>query len=106
MTANNKGHAAGNDVTQNDRSSDYNAGEKDATERLFDALERLLGRPARTVDMHFSYLSPATTGPFRVIAGPVRVETGSVLSTVELIDLGREGRQCAVGTANAVAIEP
>ncbi len=69
------------------------------------AAERLLGGPARTVDMHFSYLSPATTGPFRVVAGPVRVEATSVLSTVELIDLGRDGRQCAVGTAMAVLIE-
>lgn len=67
--------------------------------------ERLLGRPARTVDMHFSYLSPATKGPFRVIAGPVRVESSSVLSTVELVDLGRDARQCALGTATAVAIE-
>ncbi len=69
------------------------------------AAERLLGRPARTVDMHFSYLAPATTGPFRVIAGPVRIEEHAVLSTVELVDLGREGRQCAVGTASAVAID-
>jgi 1,4-dihydroxy-2-naphthoyl-CoA hydrolase len=69
------------------------------------AAERALGRPARTVDLHFSYLSPATTGPFRVVAGPVRVEAGSVLSTVELVDLGRDGRQCAVGTAAAVVID-
>ena len=69
------------------------------------AAERLLGAPSRTMDMHFSYLSPATTGPFRVVAGPVRVEADSVLSTVELIDLGRDARQCAVGTATAVRIE-
>lgn len=67
--------------------------------------ERLLGVPTRTVDLHFSYLAPATTGPFRVHAQPVRVEEASVLSTVELVDLGRDGRQCAVGTARVVPLD-
>jgi uncharacterized protein (TIGR00369 family) len=67
--------------------------------------ERALGRPARTMDLHYSYLAPATDGPFRVHAVPVRVEADSVLCTVELVDRGREGRQCAVGTARAVAFD-
>ena len=66
--------------------------------------ERVLQVPTRTVDLHFSYLAPATTGPFRAQAQPLRVEDTGVLSTVELIDLGRDGRQCAVGTARAVPI--
>lgn len=64
--------------------------------------ERILGSPCRTVDLHFSYLAPATTGPFRVVAQPLRVEATSVLSTVELVDLGNDGRQCAIGTARAI----
>lgn len=67
--------------------------------------ERQLGRPTRTVDMHFSYLAPATTGPFRVTAQPLRIEANSVLSHVELLDRGNEGRQCVVGTALAVPID-
>jgi acyl-coenzyme A thioesterase PaaI-like protein len=67
--------------------------------------ERELGRPARTLDLHYSYLAPATDGPFRVHAVPVRAEADSVLCTVELSDAGRDGRQCAVGTARAVAFD-
>jgi acyl-coenzyme A thioesterase PaaI-like protein len=67
--------------------------------------ERVLGQPGRTMDLHFSYLAPATEGPFRVHATPVRVEADAVLCTVELSDLGRDGRQCAVGTARAVRID-
>ena len=67
--------------------------------------ERQLQVPSRTVDLHFSYLAPAITGPFRVSAVPLRVEAGSVLSTVELLDLGHDGRQCVVGTARAVPTE-
>jgi uncharacterized protein (TIGR00369 family) len=67
--------------------------------------ERQVGRAARTMDLHYSYLAPATEGPFRVTAEPVRVETGAVLSTVSLVDLGRDGRTCAVGTARAMAID-
>ena len=70
------------------------------------AAERILGHPARTLDLHFSYLAPATTGPFRVEATPLRVEETSVLSTVELVDLGNDGRQCAIGTGRAVPIGP
>lgn len=66
--------------------------------------ERELGGPARTVDLHYSYLAPATDGPFRVQATTLRVEPDAVLATVELIDLGRDARQCAVGTARAVRI--
>jgi uncharacterized protein (TIGR00369 family) len=67
---------------------------------------RILGQPARTMDLHYSYLAPATDGPFRVRAVPVRIEADAVLGTVELTDIGRDGRQCAVGTARAVRIEP
>jgi acyl-coenzyme A thioesterase PaaI-like protein len=67
--------------------------------------ERQLHRPTRTVDMHFSYLAPATTGPFRVTAVPLRIDAASVLSHVELRDRGNEGRQCVVGTALAVTID-
>jgi uncharacterized protein (TIGR00369 family) len=67
--------------------------------------ERELGSAARTMDLHYSYLAPATDGPFRVHAVPVRVEAGAVLCTVELADAGRDGRQCAVGTARAVTID-
>ena len=67
------------------------------------AAERLLGAPASTVDLHFSYLAQAVEGPFRVVAEPVRVEGGAVLSTVELIDTARD-RRCAVGTGRAEAI--
>lgn len=70
------------------------------------AAERALGGPARTMDLHFSYLAPATTGPFRVTAEPLRRGGGRVLSAVALVDLGREGRTCALGTASAVAITP
>lgn len=66
--------------------------------------ERALHGPCRTVDLHFSYLAQAVGGPFRVVGTPVRVEAGSVLSAVELFDLGRRERLCAVGTARAVAI--
>jgi uncharacterized protein (TIGR00369 family) len=66
--------------------------------------ERVLGRPARTLDMHFSYLAQATEGPFRVTAQPVRAEAEAVLARVELADAGKDGRVCAVGTARAVAI--
>jgi uncharacterized protein (TIGR00369 family) len=68
--------------------------------------ERALGGPARTLDLHFSYLAPATTGPFQVTAEPLRVGAGSVLSSVSLVDAGRDGRTCALGTASAVAIAP
>lgn len=68
--------------------------------------ERALGGAARTMDLHFSYLAPATEGPFRVAAVPVRVDADAVLCTVELTDAGRDGRQCAVGTAQAVRIGP
>jgi uncharacterized protein (TIGR00369 family) len=68
------------------------------------AAERILDEPCRTVDLHFSYLAPATTGPFRVVAQPLRVEATSVLSTVELLDTGNDGRQCAVGTARAIPV--
>ena len=70
------------------------------------AAERILGVPCRTVDLHFSSLAPATTGPFRVVAQPLRVEETSVLSTVELLDNGNDGRQCAVGTARAIPAGP
>jgi uncharacterized protein (TIGR00369 family) len=66
--------------------------------------QRELGVPCRTVDLHFSYLAPATTGPFRASAAPLRIEPGSVLSTVELLDHGNDNRQCVVGTARAVPI--
>jgi uncharacterized protein (TIGR00369 family) len=66
--------------------------------------ERNLGRPARTLDLHYSYLAPATDGPFRAHAVPLRVERDAVLCTVELTDRGREGRQCAIGTARAVVL--
>ena len=69
------------------------------------ACERHHRAPARTVDLHFSYLAQAIGGPFRVVAQPVRVEAGSVLSTVELFDLGRNNRLCAVGTARAMVID-
>ena len=66
--------------------------------------QRQLGVGTRTVDLHFSYLAPATDGPFRVVASPMRIEPDAVLSMVELLDLGRDARQCAVGTARAVSI--
>jgi uncharacterized protein (TIGR00369 family) len=69
------------------------------------AAERELGVPCRTVDLHFSYLAPATTGPFRAVAVPLRIEPGSVLSMVELLDRGNDNRQCVIGTARAVPID-
>ena len=66
--------------------------------------QRQLGVGTRTVDLHFSYLAPATDGPFRVVASPMRIEPDAVLTMVELLDLGRDARQCAVGTARAVSI--
>jgi uncharacterized protein (TIGR00369 family) len=68
------------------------------------AAERELAVPCRTVDLHFSYLAPATTGPFRAVAAVLRIEPGSVLSTVELLDRGNDNRQCVIGTARAVPI--
>lgn len=65
--------------------------------------ERAVGRAARTMDLHFSYLYPATVGPFRVAAEPLRFEPDAVVCTVALADSGRDGRTCAVGTARAVA---
>lgn len=67
--------------------------------------DRLLGRPTRTVDLHFSYLAQATTGPFQVRAEPLR-SGGEVLARVELLDRGNDDRVCAVGTARAVPIAP
>ncbi len=69
------------------------------------AAERLLGRPARSVDLHFSYIAQARVSPFRVRAEPVRVEERGVLSRVELVDTGQDDRVAAVGTALAVPIE-
>ena len=64
--------------------------------------ERTFQAPACVRDLHFSYLAPATTGPFRVAAAPIRAGTEGVVVQVELIDLGRDNRRCAVGTAHAV----
>ncbi len=69
------------------------------------AAERALGRPARTVDLHFSYIAQARVSPFRVSAEPLRVDPGGVLSRVQLVDTGQENRVAAVGTAYAVGIE-
>ena len=63
--------------------------------------ERTFATGTHVTDLHFSYLAPATTGPFRVIATPIRIGATTVLAQVELIDLGRDNRRCAVGTAQA-----
>ncbi len=69
------------------------------------AAERALGRPARSIDLHFSYIAQARVGPFRVTAEPVRIDEDGVLCRVQLIDTGQDDRVAAVGTAFAVPIE-
>lgn len=69
------------------------------------AAERALGRPARSVDLHFSYIAQARAGPFRVAAEPIRIDERGVLCRVQLTDTGQDDRVAAVGTVLAVPIE-
>jgi uncharacterized protein (TIGR00369 family) len=67
--------------------------------------ERAWGRPARTLDLHFSYAAQARNGPFRVRADPIRVDGTTITSRVQLTDAGLDDRLAAVGTATAHLIE-
>ncbi|MBV1906473.1 MAG: hypothetical protein KUG75_10375 [Pseudomonadales bacterium] len=104
--------------------SDHNAFELDHHERIYNsfgsiqggamatllergaayAAERVLGCPARTIDLHFAYTAQARIGPFRVQAEVIREDKSGILSRIELIDTGLDNRVSAVATALAVAI--
>ena len=67
--------------------------------------QRVLGRPARSTDLHFQYLAQARVGPFRLTTEVIRADDRSVLSLVELVDVGQDLRLAAVGTTLAVPID-
>ncbi len=69
------------------------------------AAERSYGRPARTVDLHFSYIAQARVSPFRVEAETLRSDSHGTLCRVQLVDRGQEERVAAVGTTLAVPID-
>ncbi len=69
------------------------------------AAERVFGRPARTLDLHFAYTAQAKVSPFRVTADIVRADADSALSRVQLVDTGQDDRIAAIGTALAVPID-
>lgn len=68
------------------------------------AAEGALEAPARTVDLHFSYLAQARVGPFRMEAEVLRRDSAGVLSRITLVDRGQSDRLVAVATAQSVAI--
>lgn len=67
------------------------------------AAERVLGRPARALDIHLHYLGQSTTGPFRVDGTVLRVEGDSVTTQVTVTD-AKDSRLLDIGTTTAVAL--
>lgn len=61
-------------------------------------------KPARTIDIHFSYTAQAREGPFRIEAEVIRGGERDILCRVQLSDLGLGGRIAAIGTGLAVPI--
>jgi len=54
------------------------------------------GKPGQTRDLVINYMSPGITGPFQTMAEVLRMDHGSVLTRVRVIDQGNKHRLMAV----------
>lgn len=68
------------------------------------AIERRFGSPGRVTDLHVYYLGQTRAGPFRVEAGVLRADPGSLTSDVSILDIGNDDQLLDLATASAVPI--
>ncbi len=68
------------------------------------AAERIIGGPARSMDLAFHYAAQAREGPFHVDTQVLRHDSSGVFVRVQLVDGGIDHRLAAVGTVMVVPI--